>query len=103
MINQPLAMLKRPGLLAGLAILLTALAVACGTSADPTVAPTVPQHRRFLPPRRPRNLRPPLPPPIPAPGLVQVPQQPRRPRLPRPRNPPFRRPLPLRDATPPSL
>ena len=43
MIYQPLAMLKRPGLLAGLAILLTALAVACGTSAEPTVAPTVPQ------------------------------------------------------------
>ena len=43
MINQSLAMLKRPGLLACLAILITALAVACSTSAEPTAAPTVPQ------------------------------------------------------------
>ena len=42
MTNHPLALLKRTGWLAVAAMLLTVLAVACGTSAEPTAVPTVP-------------------------------------------------------------
>ncbi len=41
MTKRPLAFCKRPGWLIGAIALLTALVVACGTSAEPTVAPTV--------------------------------------------------------------